>query len=98
MTDLKSGGQPGNTNPSKNQPWRHAIDKAITGYNTNKGGQVANFCIMTEIATKLLDMALEGDMPAIKELGDRSDGKPMQPIEAKVTEMTHAEWLARLDD
>lgn len=34
------------------------------------------------IAEKLVQMAEEGDMQAIKEIGDRLDGKPKQQVEA----------------
>jgi len=33
---------------------------------------------MDKLATKLLDMALEGNMQALKELGDRLEGRPAQ--------------------
>jgi len=36
------------------------------------------------IAKKLWDMAISGDVPAIKYLFDRIDGKPLQQIEAQV--------------
>lgn len=36
---------------------------------------------MTRIAEKVVQMALEGDMQAIKEIGDRMDGKPTQQVE-----------------
>jgi len=35
---------------------------------------------LDELAGKLLDKAGEGDMTALKELGDRLDGKPAQTI------------------
>ena len=35
---------------------------------------------MRAIAEKLMDMAEEGDMAAIREMGDRVDGKPAQQI------------------
>ena len=37
---------------------------------------------MRRIAEKLLDMAAEGDVSAIKEMGDRLDGRPRQQIDA----------------
>ena len=33
---------------------------------------------LLEIARKTVEMAIEGDMSAIKEIGDRLDGKPIQ--------------------
>lgn len=32
------------------------------------------------LAEKLVDAGLEGDIPALKEIGDRLDGKPAQAI------------------
>ena len=37
------------------------------------------------IAKKLWDMAMDGDVTALKYLYDRVDGKPLQTIEAQVT-------------
>ena len=35
------------------------------------------------IARRVVDMALAGNMAAIREIGDRIDGKPTQSIEAE---------------
>jgi len=39
---------------------------------------------LRKIAEMLVSKAMEGDMAAIKEVADRTDGKPMQAIEASV--------------
>lgn len=52
--------------------WREAIDRAI------KRDRAA----LDRVAKALLSAAEEGDMQAIKELGDRLDGKSIQAIEA----------------
>lgn len=65
------GGQPGNTNASKNKPFWHAIDRAIAQENGKR---------LREAAEKLLDAAAAGEPWAVKELGDRLDGKPAQAI------------------
>lgn len=36
--------------------------------------------MLREVATQLIDKAKEGDLPAIKELADRLDGKPAQQL------------------
>lgn len=64
------GAQPGNKNASKGRPWREAIDRAI------KRDRNA----LNNVAKALLAAAQDGDMQAIKELGDRLDGKPSQMI------------------
>ena len=69
----KSGGQPGNDNGSKNKPWREAIEKELTGN--------ANAKKLRGIAKALIEQANDGNMQAIKELGDRLDGKAAQSTE-----------------
>ena len=69
------GAPKGNTNATKGTPWRHAINRAIAQGDPEK---------LRRIADKLLAKAEEGDITAIKELGDRLDGKATQPVDAKV--------------
>jgi len=67
-----AGAPEGNTNSSKdNRLWANTIRRAIAQSDPQK---------LRKIADKLLDMAEEGDLGAIKELGDRIDGKPTQTI------------------
>jgi len=69
------GGQPGNDNATKSKPWRAAIERALAQDNGKK---------LRAIAEKLLEAAANGEGWAIKELGDRIDGKSIQPIAAEV--------------
>lgn len=75
MTGKKtSGAQPGNTNATKNKPFREALDRAIKQDNGKK---------LRAAAERLLTMAskaTKGDVRAIKELADRMDGKSVQPL------------------
>lgn len=71
----KRGAPLGNNNPSKNKPWADAIRKAVIQ---------ADGATLHKIAQALLDKAGDGDIQAIKELGDRLDGKPHQTIAAEV--------------
>lgn len=48
------------------------------------------------IARQLIAKAEEGDMMAIREFADRLDGKPMQAIEATVTN-SHEDMLDQID-
>jgi len=66
-----SGGQPGNNNAEKGRKWRDAINKAIA-----RDKQA-----LERVAKALILKAEEGDIPAIKELGDRIDGKVSQELE-----------------
>lgn len=72
---MQSGGQPNNTNGTKNKPWSEAITKFGT-QNPNQRDKVIE---------KLYGMAVAGDMAAIKEIIDRTDGKAIQGMEIEVT-------------
>lgn len=48
------------------------------------------------IAAQLISKATNGDMQAIKELADRTDGKAVQAIEATITN-SHEDLLSQLD-
>lgn len=73
MADGKAGAPDGNTNSSKdNRLWRNTIMRAIAQGNPDR---------LRRIADALLDKAAEGDMAAIKELGDRLDGKANQQVQ-----------------
>lgn len=65
------GGQPGNTNATKNKVWIEALNRAVAQDDGKR---------LRAAAEKLLDLAVEGNVPALKELGDRLDGKPIQTI------------------
>ncbi len=72
---MESGAQPGNKNALKGTRWRNAIDKALEN-RCKSDGQKA----LVKIAEEMLKKAEEGDMTAIKELGDRMDGRAPQAI------------------
>ena len=67
-------GESGNPEGAKRQrKWYGTIDRAITQDNGER---------LRKAAEALLDAAAAGEDWAIKELGDRLDGKPRQQIEA----------------
>ena len=66
------GGQPGNQNATKNKVWIGALNRAIAQDDGKR---------LREAAEKLIELAAAGDVAAIRELGDRLDGKPTQAIE-----------------
>lgn len=70
-----SGAQPGNNNRNKAKPWADAIRRAIARREETGSGADLN-----RLAESLLDKAAEGDMAALKELGDRLDGKSAQAV------------------
>jgi hypothetical protein len=65
----------GNQYAARGRVWRDAIDRAME--IRGAGDRVA---ALNELAAKLIDKAAEGDMSALKELGDRLDGKSVQPV------------------
>lgn len=63
----------GNTNGAKeNRLWGDTIRRAVAQDNGKR---------LRAIAEKLLDLAAEGDIQAIKEFGDRIDGKAPQSVD-----------------
>lgn len=66
---------PGNQYAAKSRRWTEAIDRAIA-----KRSRVAGLEALDELAEKLLAKVDDGDVSAIKELGDRLEGKPVQAI------------------
>ena len=64
----------GNTNAKKAKAWSDAIHKHL----------VQNPQDLAEIAKSLVTQAKEGNLGAIKELGDRIDGKSIQGIEGQL--------------
>ena len=67
-----AGGAPkGNTNATKSKLWIAALNRYVH-QNPEKLAKAAEALVMK---------AAEGDIPAIKELGDRLDGKAAQTLE-----------------
>ena len=65
------GAPPGNKNAVKGAEWRQAIKRALA----HKSGKTYREGL-DEVATKFVEAAANGDAWAMKELGDRVDGKP----------------------
>lgn len=54
---------------------------------------------LRQVARKLIEKALDGDVPAIKEINDRIDGKAHQSVEMSGgLALSHEEALSELDD
>ena len=68
------GAPVGNQYAARAKVWRAAIERALERRSQHKGEGI------NELADKLLDAASSGDMAALKELGDRLDGKPAQTV------------------
>jgi hypothetical protein len=66
----------GNQYSAKERTWATAIDKALE----QRGKQLGRMGALVELAGTLLDKAADGDIAALKELGDRLDGKAAQSV------------------
>ena len=67
-----AGAPEGNQNSIKsNRLWGETIKRAVLAQDPEK---------LRKIADKLIDMAESGDLGAMKELGDRIDGKAAQSM------------------
>lgn len=66
------GAPVGNLNAAKEKRWFEALDRAI---KQDEGVR------LRAAAEKLLDLAAAGEQWAVKEIGDRLDGKPKQQTE-----------------
>lgn len=70
---MGAGAPEGNNNSSReNRLWANTIRRAIVQGDAER---------LRRIAEKLLDQAEAGDLQAMKELGDRLDGKPSQSVD-----------------
>jgi hypothetical protein len=87
---MSAGAPEGNDNATRGMEWRQAIKRALA----HKSGKTFREGL-DQVAKQLVDAACAGDQWAIREIGDRSDGKPAQevsgpgggaiPVEARVT-------------
>ncbi len=69
------GAPAGNQNSANRGIWRQAIIRAL-----DKRG-VSRADALDDLADKLIKLVEEGDLQAIKEFGDRLDGKSVQGVE-----------------
>lgn len=65
----------GNQYAAKGKQWQMAIERAL-----ETRGAADRRAALDELAGVLLNKAAEGDMAALKEVGDRLDGRPAQAI------------------
>lgn len=76
MAQGKVGAPKGNKNASHDKPWSDAIRRALLANDGTK---------LRSLAEKLVERGLEGDISALREIGDRVEGKPKQEIAGQVT-------------
>jgi hypothetical protein len=78
---LNQGGAPsGNQNAKKGKAWADAIRRAVREKYEGEDYEAK----LAQLARKLVDAADDGDMAALKEVGDRHDGKAHQSVDAEI--------------
>lgn len=71
------GAPVGNRNAAKAKVWRSAIERALERRTVSRADGVKE---IDALADELLKLVAAGDLGALKEFGDRMDGKPAQAI------------------
>jgi hypothetical protein len=71
-----AGAPVGNQNAARAKVWRAAIMRALE----RRKPADERIAAIDELAEKLLELVSAGDLGALKEFGDRLDGKPAQAI------------------
>ena len=66
----------GNQNAAKSKVWRAAIMRALE----RRKPADERIQAIDELADKLIELVASGDLAALREFGDRMDGKPAQAI------------------
>ena len=91
------GGQKGNNNATRGTEWRDAIRHELARIGREiEGSDPAYKKGLRECASQFIKAAKEGEVWAIKELGDRTDGKAPQAVEVTGNNggpiQTHVDW------
>jgi hypothetical protein len=68
----------GNNNAAKAKRWTAQIEAAMDLMDKSRADGLKT---MTALAMQLIQKAEEGDMAALKEIGDRLEGKPKQQLD-----------------
>ena len=77
-----AGAPEGNNNASKGKEWRDAIRYALAKKGREvEGSDPAYTRGLRKVAEKFVEAAANGDPWAMRELGDRVDGKAVQGVE-----------------
>lgn len=77
MDAIETMGAPvGNTNAAKAKVWADAIRYVLAEAEREETPRLR----LRELARILVSRAADGDLSALKELGDRLDGKPAQAV------------------
>ena len=83
----------GNQLRANSMRWQTAIDNAL---NKRSASRKDKLDALEALAEKLLERAEDGDMSALKELGDRLDGKSRQGIDLEAN-LNHSGTIERIE-
>ena len=71
--------------PKTEKPWRHAIQRAVKEFiEVEVNGKPKKIRALNALARKMVKKGLAGDVSALREIGDRLDGRPAQAIDVGV--------------
>ncbi len=71
------GAPAGNQNAARAKVWRSAIERALERRTQSRTDGIKE---IDALADQLLTLVAQGDLGALKEFGDRIDGKPAQAL------------------
>jgi hypothetical protein len=72
-----AGAPIGNQNATRGRVWRQAIERALERRSKSRADGIAE---IDALADQLLTLVAQGDLQALKEFGDRIEGRPAQTI------------------
>ncbi len=92
-----AGAPKGNQNSAKGRLWRDAVNRALAKKGREIGGDGSAIDRgLNVVAEKFIEACANGEAWALKDLGDRLDGKPAQAVEVSGRDggpiETKAEW------
>ena len=73
--------------PKSDKTWADAIKRAVNRYHEEKDakGKKHKIKYINVLADNLVKQGVKGDIQALREIGDRLDGKPKQAVDANHT-------------
>jgi hypothetical protein len=77
--------KPGETGNPAGRPKRTKLTEALTAKMAEIAPEAVEETIAERVAQALIDEALKGNVQAIREIGDRTEGKPRQTLDADLT-------------
>jgi len=78
MADGKPGAPAGNQNATKGRVWRDAINRAMEIRDKSRAEGIKT---LDQLAMELVELGLLKDLGALRELGDRLEGKAAQQLQ-----------------